>query len=163
MSKITSGKMDLHLSSHDVNKIAKNVLERYQDDPRLQIDISKFESEAPLMIECDEYRIEQVLTNLISNALKYGKNNPVEVDLIEGHDTVTIVVKDQGVGISSDDIQRIFDRFERVGHNIGISGLGLGLYICKNIIDAHGGKILVESEVDHWTVFKVELKKKINH
>lgn len=162
VSKISSGKMDLLFHVNDLNKIIIGVLERYQGDKRLDNQGAKFEKSSPVLVECDAFRIEQVLTNLISNALKYGNNRPIEIELFEYPDSVVFAVKDQGVGISPQDQGKVFDRFERVGHNSGISGLGLGLYICKNIVDAHQGEIKVQSDLGKGTIFEVRLKKKLH-
>lgn len=161
VSKISSGKMEFQFRQNDLSKIVSEVLERYQYEPLLKHLVPKFENFPSLIIECDEFRIEQLLTNLISNALKYGNNRPVDIELIDQKNSVTLKVKDQGIGISPADQGRIFDRFERVGHNSGISGLGLGLYICKNIVDAHHGVIKVQSDLGKGTVFEVMLKKKL--
>lgn len=161
VSKITSGKMDLLFHQNDLSKIIFSVLERYQGEKRLDHLLSKFEKMPVIIVECDEFRIEQVLTNLISNALKYGDGKQIDIDLSDEGDSVVFIVKDQGIGISPEDQGRVFDRFERVGQNSGISGLGLGLYICKNIIDAHHGKIKVQSDLGKGTAFEVKLKKKL--
>ena len=162
VSKISSGKMDLRFHMNDLTKIVIGVLERYQGETKLDHLLPKFEKMSPHIIECDEFRIEQVFTNLISNALKYGKNKPIDIDLTDLGDHVEFLIKDQGVGISKKDQGRIYDRFERVGEDVGISGLGLGLYITKNIIDAHLGEIKVESELGEGTAFRVKLRKRIN-
>lgn len=162
VSKISSGKMDLRFRMNDLTKIVIGVLERYQGETNLDHLLPKFEKMSPHIIECDEFRMEQVFTNLISNALKYGKNKPIDIDLTDLSDHVEFLIKDQGVGISKKDQGRIYDRFERVGENVGISGLGLGLYITKNIIDAHLGEIKVESELGEGTAFRVKLRKRIN-
>lgn len=162
VSKISSGKMDLRFRMNDLTKIVIGVLERYQGERKLDHLLPKFEKMSSHIIECDEFRIEQVFTNLISNALKYGKDKPIDIDLTDLGDHVEFLIKDQGVGISKEDQGRIYGRFERVGQNVGISGLGLGLYITKNIIDAHLGEIRVESELGEGTTFRVKLRKRIN-
>ena len=163
VSKISSGKMDLLFQQNDVIKIIIGVLERYQGEKRLDNLLSKFEKRPSIIVECDEFRIEQVLTNLISNALKYGDNKPIDIDLSENEDSVVFIIRDQGIGISQEDQGQIFDRFERVGKNSGISGLGLGLYICKNIVDAHKGEIKVTSDLGKGTTFEIKLQKKLDN
>ena len=104
----------------------------------------------------DRTRIEQVISNLISNALKYGNGHPVTVLMEVNQNQAILRVRDQGIGISKRDQARIFDRFERAaGHNYG--GLGLGLYITKSYVERHGGRISLESELGKGSTFTVEL------
>jgi len=163
VSKISAGKMDVHFEKYDFCEIVYEVLERYQNDPRIQAIIEPFKERHPIIIECDKFRIEQVVTNLISNALKYGEEKPIEVSISEDSDLVTLSVRDFGLGISESDHKKIFERFERVSSQRGISGLGVGLYICKSIMDVHKGEIFVESEIGEGSTFKIKLWKKINH
>ena len=106
----------------------------------------------------DEFRIEQVVTNLLTNALRYGNGKPVEVSLVLVGDSVVLHVRDQGRGISAQDQQRIFDPFERaVGQDDSTSGLGLGLYITRQLVEAHGGTISVQSREAEGSTFSVTL------
>jgi two-component system sensor kinase FixL len=105
----------------------------------------------------DRRRLEQVLRNLLSNALKYGEGKPVEIS-IEGRDAnVRLVVRDQGIGIDSPDLQRIFDPFERAAPIEHFGGLGLGLYIVRHIVEAHGGTIEVSSKPGAGARFMISL------
>ncbi len=107
--------------------------------------------------DLDKLRIEQVFNNLLTNAIRYGDGKPITVraELADGVARVTI--QDQGAGIPADKIDKIFDRFERARQDRAIQGLGLGLYITKQIVEAHGGRIWVESEVGKGSTFYVEL------
>ena len=106
----------------------------------------------------DEFRIEQVVTNLLTNALRYGNGRPVEVSLVLLGDSVAIHVRDQGKGIPAQDQQRIFDPFERaVGQGDSTTGLGLGLYITRQLVEAHGGTISVQSREAEGAQFSVTL------
>ena len=106
----------------------------------------------------DEFRIEQVVTNLLTNALRYGNGRPVEVSLVLLGDSVAIHVRDQGGGIPARDQQRIFDPFERaVGQDDSTTGLGLGLYITRQLVEAHGGTISVQSREAEGAQFSVTL------
>jgi len=105
----------------------------------------------------DRRRLEQVLWNLLSNALKYGEDKPVEVS-IEGRDgTVRLMVRDQGIGIASPDLQRIFDPFERAVPIEHFGGLGLGLYIVRHVVEAHGGTVEVSSKPGAGSHFLITL------
>ncbi|MES2251028.1 MAG: hybrid sensor histidine kinase/response regulator [Pseudomonadota bacterium] len=106
----------------------------------------------------DEFRIEQVLTNLLTNALRYGGGKPVEMTVRQDGDQAVVSVRDQGIGISPEDHQRIFEQFERTDvSRKHAAGLGLGLYITHKIVSLHAGRIGVESTPGHGARFFVEL------
>lgn len=101
----------------------------------------------------DSLRIEQVINNLLTNAIRYGEGNPVTLEVrLVGHN-VELAVKDQGAGISAEQMKRIFNRFERLTEVHETTGLGLGLFLSQRIIDAHDGKIWVESELGKGSTF----------
>jgi signal transduction histidine kinase len=102
-------------------------------------------------------RLEQVLANLVSNALKYGAGKPVEVGVETSDDRARLSVRDYGIGISRTDTDRIFGRFERAAPVRHYGGLGLGLYITQRIVAEHGGTIHVTSEPGAGSLFVVEL------
>jgi signal transduction histidine kinase len=97
------------------------------------------------------------VTNLVSNALKYGRGKPIEIRLESGDNKARLIVRDHGIGIPSEHKSRIFERFERATASRNYGGLGLGLYIVKQIVDALGGVIYVESEPGIGSTFTVEL------
>jgi PAS domain S-box-containing protein len=104
----------------------------------------------------DRMRIDQVVSNLLSNALKYGGARPVRVLARRAERSVCLEIRDQGIGVPSEDQQRIFDKFERaVPQHYG--GLGLGLYIARQAVEAHGGSIEVESSPGLGSTFRVIL------
>lgn len=105
----------------------------------------------------DPKRVEQVIVNLASNAIKYGDGKPVLLTVSKTEGMAVIEVKDHGKGISPQDLGKIFDRYERVGSHSGVSGLGLGLWIVKNILEAMGGDISVKSVLGEGTTFHVVL------
>jgi len=105
----------------------------------------------------DEFRIEQVIVNLLTNALRYGNGRPVEVSIHETDTTVRIDVRDQGRGIDPGDMERIFEPFERGVATGELKGLGLGLYISRQLAASHGGKLTVASEVGKGSTFTLVL------
>ncbi|QOF81427.1 hybrid sensor histidine kinase/response regulator [Variovorax sp. 38R] len=106
----------------------------------------------------DEFRIEQVLTNLLTNAMRYGGGKPVEMTVRLDGDNAVVSVRDQGIGISPEDHQRIFEQFERTDvSRKHAAGLGLGLYITHKIVSLHAGRIGVESTPGQGARFFVEL------
>jgi signal transduction histidine kinase len=103
-------------------------------------------------------RIEQVVTNLIGNALKFGGGSAIEITIAtDDSDRAMLRVRDGGIGIAAGDQARIFDRFERAVSPIHYAGLGLGLWIVRAIVEAHGGEIAVTSEVGRGSEFVVRL------
>ena len=105
----------------------------------------------------DRLRLEQVITNLLTNAIKYGRGRPLEATC-EGTPTHGVVrIRDHGIGIDPDQLPRIFGRFERAVSARSYGGLGLGLYIARQIVDAHGGCIEVESRPGEGSLFTIEL------
>jgi signal transduction histidine kinase len=105
----------------------------------------------------DELRLEQVLTNLLSNAIKYGEGRPIEVRLRCSSQRALLSVIDHGIGISPEDQVRIFDRFERAVNARHYSGLGLGLWIARQIVQASGGVLRVASAPGKGSTFTVDL------
>ncbi len=99
----------------------------------------------------------QVVTNLLSNSTRFGAGRPIEVTVTQDGDTARLVVQDHGIGIPADRLPRIFERFERGVSVREYGGLGLGLYIVREIVRAMGGTIRVESIVDVGSTFTVEL------
>ncbi|CDI48770.1 sensor histidine kinase [Clostridium tetani 12124569] len=114
-------------------------------------------------IECDVDKIESVMFNLISNATKftpeYGK---VWVNILDKKNFIEIVVKDTGIGIPKDKIDRVFEKSIRLDNSFnGIEGSGIGLYLVKTIVDMHGGKIIVNSEIGKGSEFIIKIPAKI--
>ncbi|MEN0038841.1 MAG: hybrid sensor histidine kinase/response regulator [Cellvibrio sp.] len=93
----------------------------------------------------DDFRVEQIIINLITNALRYGGGKPVAITLAVVGDRVEVHVQDQGSGIAPNEQQRIFEKFERLGNNKVREGLGMGLYIARQLAEAHGGSLVVRS------------------
>ncbi len=109
------------------------------------------------LITADPDRLEQVLQNLLSNAIKYGRGRPIEVRVGADAERAWLSVRDEGVGIAAEGQARLFQRFERLASERHYGGLGLGLWIVKQIVDALDGRIRVESAPDLGSTFTVEL------
>jgi signal transduction histidine kinase len=105
----------------------------------------------------DRLRVEQILQNLLTNAIKYGRGLPIEVQVSADAQWARVVVKDQGIGIAPEDQARLFQRFERLASERHFSGFGLGLWIVRQILDAMGGRIHLQSELGRGSAFTVEL------
>jgi len=113
------------------------------------------DAEQPVMGDWDEFRIEQVISNLLTNALRYGAKSPITVKVYSENREARVEVRDHGIGISEENQQRIFQQFERVSANHVVAGLGLGLFISEQIVTAHGGTITVESRIGEGALFRV--------
>lgn len=171
--------------SERLDQLIRNLLDvsqmsarRFKIEPKVDTDLSKLTKELVEKIEADFHkdglvltsnitpgikgewdasRLEQVLTNLISNAKKYGDGKPVELIVGKAGQNARIMVKDQGIGVPQDKQKSIFDRFERAVNEHSYKGLGLGLWIVRQIVEAHHGKVWVESKVNEGSTFIVEL------
>jgi two-component system, OmpR family, sensor histidine kinase MtrB len=119
--------------------------------------------EAPMILACDPTRIEQVLDNLVSNAVKYSpRGGRVTVAAFEEGTDAVVAVSDQGIGIPQDELERIFEPFRRTRDSQAlIPGVGIGLSVARKIVEAHGGHIEVESEVGGGSTFRVRLPRQL--
>ncbi len=114
-------------------------------------------SEGPVQGAWDRLRLEQVMDNLLTNALKYAPGKPVEVSVRAEDGWARFTVRDHGIGIAQEDVDRIFGRFERAVPLAHYGGLGLGLYLVQQFVHAHGGRIRVQSARGEGSTFTVEL------
>jgi signal transduction histidine kinase len=106
---------------------------------------------------CDPVRIRQVLTHLLSNALKYGEAKPIELSIEARETCAHVAIRDYGMGISLEIAERIFERFGRAGPIAHYGGLGFGLYLARAVIEAHGGAIRFESKLNEGCTFMFDL------
>lgn len=158
-SRVSLDQFKMTITQFDLVKLTRDLLDRYTEQlSNLGIALVRdFDESARIDIEGDEYRIEQVISNIINNAIKYGEKNPITVSLKKEEDMVLIEVRDQGMGIPKEAQPNVFKRYERAVPAMNISGLGLGLYISSRIVEAHGGSIKIESELGKGTVVTVSL------
>ena len=158
VSRVTAGRLVLELAEFDLAEVAREVAERFESQAESAGSELRLRTRQVLG-RWDRTRIDQVLTNLVSNAIKYGNGQPVEVTLEEREATALLTVRDHGMGISPENQQIIFERFERGRDTSMVSGLGLGLWIAKRMVEAHGGAIAVESAAGAGATFTVALPK----
>lgn len=157
ISRIESGKFTIHKQEMDLTATTQEVLERFSEQFTDQGILVHFEAPGPLMLEGDPVRMDQVITNFITNAIRYGNRKPIDVTLTREDDHIIMKIKDHGPGISKEDQERIFNRFERSESSQNVPGLGLGLYINRQIVLEHGGTIKVESQPDEGATFMIIL------
>lgn len=164
ISNLEAKRVQLHLTSFDLVELVKEVfefLEEQAEKKKITLQIHQ-DHDKPVRVEADRSKIEQVLINLISNAIKYGRRKgTVEVKFFDMHDQVLTEVSDDGIGIPEQDIPRIFERFYRVdkSRSRDAGGTGLGLSIVKHIMEAHKGTIHARSSEDSGSTFSITLKK----
>jgi signal transduction histidine kinase len=151
-TKINSGYLKLHISEFNFFDAIKESIETVEVlQPAYQITVN---GNGNIIVRGDRYRLIQVLTNYLSNGIKYS-NGKTRVSLKITHDekTLTVSVKDEGLGISKEQLPYVFERFFRVEKTRNIEGLGLGLYLCRQIVHAHKGRVWAESEEGKGSVF----------
>lgn len=155
---IVIGKFDLHLLFDKISHIASTLINTYNRD--IELIIEKGVDQASLFIESDQYRLEQIINNLISNAIKFTSRGHVILSYtIPDNNTLEIRVTDTGRGISKEDQGVIFERFRQINPDpkINIGGTGLGLAISKSITELLGGTICVDSAPDQGATFRVRI------
>jgi signal transduction histidine kinase len=162
VARIQSGKLSLELRSQNINPTLFGVVETLkQTATDKNLALSYTPSTNPLIHITDSKRLHQVIQNLVSNSIKYTEKGSVEIVCEQTPLATTIRIKDTGMGISADDQQKLFAPFSRVGgvEKTGITGTGLGMWITKQLVEALGGAITVESIKDVGTHVVVTLKR----
>jgi PAS domain S-box-containing protein len=157
VSRIATGRFELHLERFDLNQLAREVVDGLQDaalaaDCELRLNVDR-----PLVGTWDRLRVEQVLSNLLSNAFKYAAGSPVSLSVLPQGDNAVIEVRDGGPGISEQNLHRIFDRFERAHPSNQYGGMGLGLYVTRQIVEAHAGAVVARNLPEGGACFTVRL------
>lgn len=154
-ARLQSKTLPLRFQAIRLDAVLRDVVMRIRSRFK-NIDISMEISPAPSM-HGDGVRIAQVFENLFTNAIKYAPDTPILIRLNQVDDNLLVSFTDRGPGIDNDSLQLIFERFYRVRNEKTVTGSGLGLYICRQIIQAHRGKIWAESTPGEGTTFFIEL------
>lgn len=163
VSRITADRLVLQKEKFSLSKMLRDLIDRHEAEfKNFNYKVNAEIPDDDITVFCDKVRIEQVLSNLISNAIKYGMGNPLQFSLSETVNEnaikcAKIVVKDHGIGISEENQKKIFNRFERAANLINYGGLGLGLYISRNIVRAHNGELFFKSKDGVGSTFTLEL------
>jgi len=157
VSRINARKLLLNYESFSLNEMCEDLLERFKSEIESYRSEAHFQSEAEIVGTFDRIRLEQVFLNLLTNAAKYGAEKPFQISISQIENEALIVFKDSGIGIEKSNIPKIFERFERLDLNDSVGGMGLGLYITRQIVEAHGGSISVESSVGTGSTFTVRI------
>mgnify|MGYP005857041807 CR=1 FL=1 len=157
ISRIQSGQLHLELDRVPLLELVREILDRYAAQlAHAGIPVT-IEGPSGVVLEADRFRLEQVITNLVTNAIKYAPGGPLHVDVGVDNGLARVVVQDLGPGIPKRDQERVFRRFERLVSADEVSGLGIGLYIANEIIRAHRGTMRAEGDPGEGARFVVEL------
>ena len=156
-SRLTAGRLALHIEVVSLPELVNDVVSRLRDQAAEAGSPIDVDTPEPIVGRWDRIRIEQIATNLLSNAIKYGGGKPIRLSARMANGRARLDVKDSGPGISRADQARIFQAFERVTTASRVGGLGLGLYIGRQIAVAHGGTLSVDSKPGHGSTFILEL------
>jgi signal transduction histidine kinase len=157
VTRIANGKLILAPEKFDLSDLVRNIYYSMQEqfvNAKCHVDIV---AENAAFGSWDRQKIEQVVVNLLTNACKYGRGKPIQIFVLRNKGMARLIVKDSGIGISEEYQTRIFDRFERAVRGSAFSGLGLGLFISKQIVTAHSGEISVHSQEGVGSTFTVDL------
>lgn len=169
VTKLETGKIELNVQNENISNAIQECIEEMNylaTHRNLKI---TFELSNNIFISVDKYRLQQVITNILSNAIKNTpKGGIIDITIFEKEEYIDIKIKDTGIGITNKEKELLFEKFgkiERYGMDLGVNieGSGLGLYISKEIVDLHGGEILVDSDGRHkGTTFTIRLIKNMN-
>lgn len=157
ISRIHAGRLDLKREPFDLGALVGEVTERFRPHAGMAGVELRAEHPEPVFGRWDRFRMEQVITNLLSNAIKFGDGKPVRVRAWREGSLARVAVEDGGRGIAPEDQERIFHRFERASASRDEAGLGLGLYIARQIVELHAGTIQVDSAPGKGATFLVDL------
>jgi K+-sensing histidine kinase KdpD len=152
LTKANAGNMKLQVSSFQFGEVIKEAIDMVHAlQPAYNIIVEGQTGEA---VEADKYRLVQVIVNYLSNGIKYsnGKTD-VTIHVKREDEHIIVAVKDEGLGISKENLPYIFEKFFRAEKTKGMEGIGLGLYLCRQIINAHSGMVWAESEEGKGSVF----------
>ena len=157
VTRIEGGCLSLLLEEVDLGEVARDTLERFSTELERDGIVTTLDVPVPVIGRWDRTRVEQVLTNLLANAIKFGRGKPIEIAVRGTADRVELVVRDHGVGVPLERHAAIFERFQRGVSSRHYAGLGLGLFITRQIVEAHGGELRLQSEPGAGATFTVEL------
>jgi signal transduction histidine kinase/DNA-binding NarL/FixJ family response regulator len=161
VSRIRVGKLDLQAEEFDLAQCVRDVTARFNESAaRVGCEL-RVDTPPTVVGAWDQMRMEQVISNLLTNAIKFCEKKPIDVALSAADGTVALTVRDSGTGIPKERLPFIFERFERGVSARNYGGLGLGLYVTRQIVEAHGGAIEVDSELGQGSMFRVRLPRRV--
>ena len=153
VSLASTGRINLNKEAVDIVRLVASILKRYDEEIRQVNCEIEFKSDNKIIVTCDPLRIEQIVINLLTNALKHGRGKLIEIMVSNSDNQVSVSIKNQGETIPKKQQKEIFEPFKRVGNTKATKGLGVGLFIAKRLALAHGGDIYLKSDINTGTVF----------
>ncbi|SEK46846.1 PAS domain S-box-containing protein [Stigmatella aurantiaca] len=157
VSQITSERLALRRETLDLVELAREVSARFEDLQKTSHCSLNVTAPGPVLGSFDRLRMENVLTHLLSNAFKFGAGKPVDLSVESLEGSARLTIRDRGIGISQEDQARIFERFERAVPEKNYGGFGLGLWIVRQVVEAHGGRIEMHSQPGEGSAFVVSI------
>ncbi|XXF79052.1 PAS domain-containing sensor histidine kinase [Myxococcaceae bacterium GXIMD 01537] len=157
VSRVARGRLDLERRTMDLSRHARESVERFAESAARDGTELRLVASGPVEGEWDPLRVDQLLDNLLSNALKYGAGRPIEVSVTREADAGRVAVVDHGISIPPEDRARIFERFERAVSTRHFGGLGLGLWVVREVVSALGGEVTVQATPGGGSTFIVLL------
>ncbi|WP_224368671.1 sensor histidine kinase [Hyalangium versicolor] len=157
VSRLASGQMVLQPERVDLTELVSEVVDRHAAEAQGARCPVRFEGKPGLLGQWDRLRVDQAVSSLLSNALKFGSGQPVEVTVSGVGPMARVEVRDRGIGIPPEQLERIFERFERAVSSRSYGGLGLGLYLARRAAEAHGGHVWAEARPGGGATFTLEL------
>lgn len=157
VTRLTSGRVEIIARDVELRAVVDAVVDRLQESIKTSGSRLTISDDGPVHGSWDPGGVESVVSNLIGNAVKYGEGRSIDVELRVVGDVARLSVVDHGIGIDPEDLERIFERFERAAPGHQNSGLGIGLWVCRQVVEAHGGRIHVSSSKGSGSTFLVEM------
>jgi PAS domain S-box-containing protein len=157
VTRIDGERLVLTRSTFDLREVVRDALERFAAELDRDRIVVTVEADEPLLGSWDRSRLDQVLTNLLGNAIRFGEGKPIALTARSTPEGAVVVVQDHGIGIAPDEQARIFERFHRAASPRHFGGLGLGLFIATQIVEAHGGQLRVASAPGQGAAFTMSL------
>lgn len=161
VSRINAGQVRLQPSTFDMADLVALTTRNYRVLAERAGSVLQCQVERPVVGRWDRLSSEQVLDNLLSNAIRYGAGKPIRIELAQVGDDIVLKVSDEGIGIPAPAQERIFERFERGGAERTSGGFGVGLWLVRQLVEAQGGKIEVRSKPSEGSTFIVQLPRDI--
>jgi PAS domain S-box-containing protein len=160
LGRLRSGSYGLEMQNYHLRDLMEKILNQMEPVFRVySLPIPDLSCEPGIHVYVDKSKFEQVINNLLTNAIKYGQGKAIKLEVIPHPHEVEVAVSDQGLGIEQPHLERIFERYERAISPNEVSGLGLGLFITKEIVVAHGGRIWVDSKVNEGSTFHFTVRR----
>jgi signal transduction histidine kinase len=157
VTRLANGQMVLQPERFDLAELVAEVVERHAAEAQGARCEVRLEAAPGLRGRWDRLRVDQAVSSLLNNALKFGSGHPVEVGVAREGAVARVEVRDRGIGIPPDQLERIFERFERAVSSRSYGGLGLGLYLARRAAEAHGGRVWAQMRPGGGATFSLEL------